>query len=240
MPKRFAIAMLTLWAFTLPCHAQDKDAGKPISATIKLPGDVALEMVEVPPGTFNMGSNDDFYVKGLESPVHAVNIAHAFQLGKFEVTQKQWFAVMDGFPQKQPSDNPDLPVVFVSWDDCQDFIKKLNGLGLGAFRLPSESEWEYACHAGTTTRWPHGDEEPGLEKYGWYKANSGGAPHAVGQKLPNAFGLYDMQGNVWEWTQDTFHGGGYTGAPADGSAWEDPAGTQRSIRGGAFGFGPLY
>ncbi len=202
--------------------------------TITLPGGVPLEMVNIPAGSFQMGSGyDPPYSSTSEAPLHTVTLTYAFQLGKFEVTQAQWYAVMSGFPQSQPSANVSLPVVYVSWNDCQMFLTALNGLGLGTFRLPTEAEWEYACRAGTDTRWSFGNDEVNLGDYAWYSSNSGGGAHIVGQKLPNPFGLYDMHGNVWEWVQDWYHSG-YSGAPVDGSAWEDPVGNSRVLRGGNF------
>jgi formylglycine-generating enzyme required for sulfatase activity len=169
-----------------------------------------------------------------EQPTRTVNIGYDFQLGKFEVTQAQWYAVKLGFPVFQPTTNPDLPVVSVSWNDIASFIEDLNELGIGTFRLPTEAEWEYACRAGSNTCWFHGDTEEGLEDYAWYSRNyTASGWKVVGQKLPNAFGLYDMHGNVWEWVQDWYHPT-YEGAPNDGSAWEDPAGTGRVQRGGFY------
>lgn len=204
---------------------------------INLPGGVPIEMVEIPAGTFQMGTGYDppWHTSGVESPVHTVTLNYSFHMSKFEVTQAQWFAVMNGFPQSQPSANANLPVVYVSWNDIQTFLTALNGLGIGTYRLPSEAEWEYACRAGTTTRWSHGNEETGLENYAWYSANNTpNAAKVVGGKLPNPFGLYDMHGNVREWVQDWYHSS-YTGAPSDGSAWEDPVGTYRVVRGGYWG-----
>jgi formylglycine-generating enzyme required for sulfatase activity len=140
---------------------------------------------------------------------------------------------MNGFPQSQPSGNVNLPVVYVSWNDCQAFLTAINGLGLGQFRLPTEAEWEYACRAGTDTRWSFGNDSAALGDYAWYSTNSGNVAKIVGQKLPNSFGLYDMHGNVWEWVQDWYHSN-YVGAPVDGSAWVDPVGTSRVLRGGSF------
>lgn len=207
--------------------------------TVSLPGGVPLELVRIPAGSFLMGSVYDppYHTSGIEGPVHRVTINYDFLMTKYEITQGQWFAVMNGFPSTQPAANVNLPVAYVSWNDAQAFIAKLNTLGVGTFRLPSEAEWEYACRAGTSTRWYFGDgPEAELGNYAWYSANNtpSGAK-VVGQKLPNPFGLYDMHGNVWEWVEDWFHST-YEGAPTDGSAWVDPAGTYRVLRGGAFSF----
>jgi formylglycine-generating enzyme required for sulfatase activity len=129
----------------------------------------------------------------------------------------------------------DLPVEQVSWNEVQDFIRKLNEKeGTDKYRLPSEAEWEYACRAGTTTRYSFGDSESKLGDYAWYRENSGGKmTHPVGKKKPNPWGLYDMDGNVWEWTQDTWYRD-YDGAPTDGSAWESAYFPLRVRRGGSW------
>ena len=119
-------------------------------------------------------------------------------------------------------------------DDVQEFIRKLNEKeGTDKYRLPSEAEWEYACRAGTTTRYSFGDSESKLGDYAWYTKNSDSKTHSVGKKKPNPYGLYDMHGNVWEWTQDEWYSN-YNGAPTDGSAWESGDGALRVYRGGSW------
>lgn len=130
-----------------------------------------------------------------------------FKMGRTEVTQAQWKAVMGSHNNPSYPVGGDLPVENVSWDDCQEFIQKLNAKTGKKYRLPTEEEWEYACRAGGDGDWgkrANGEEGP-LEAMGWYKDNSDGHTHPVGQKEPNAFGLYDMHGNVEEWT-DTARG----------------------------------
>ena len=170
-------------------------------------------MVVIPAGSFVMGSdkNDN------EQTTYLVRIS-AFLLGKTEVTQKQWLEVMGSNPSGFSKCGHDCPVESVSWDDVQQFIATLNQKTGQKYRLPSEAEWEYAARAGTTTEWSHGNDESKLDNYAWSARNSGNKAQAVGQKLPNAFGLFDMQGNVWEWTEDCLHET-YAGAPTDGSAW---------------------
>ena len=166
-----------------------------------------------------------------EGPVHLVTVK-PFWLGKYEVTQEQWEAVMDSNPSYFKGD--DLPMDAVSWDDCQEFIKRLNGLASnGGFRLPSEAEWEYTCRAGSDTRFCYGDDADYSElgNYAWYASNSAEKTRAVGGKQANAWGLYDMHGNVEEWCQDWYHDS-YRGAPTDGSPWESPAGEFHVSRGG--------
>ena len=132
-----------------------------------------------------------------------MRITKPFYLGKYLVTQEQWEAVM----RDNPScfEGPKNPVDSVSWNDCQQFLGKLNAksaAGGGKFQLPSEAQWEYACRAGSTTRYCFGDDESKLGEYAWYEANSGNTTHPVGGKKPNAWGLYDMHGNGWEWCDD--------------------------------------
>ena len=232
----------------------------PSEMTIDLPGLPAeakpLVLVRIPAGSFYMGSNDDSswsWCYPCEQPVHHVNIAYDFYLAKHEITQGQWLAVMGSEPASGYGDGNDYPVYFVSWNDCQAFVAALNAPGQGTFRMPSEAEWEYACRAGTTTRFSFGDSNCAptgctscdLSNYAWWCGNNGasGAPEygtkIVGQKPPNGFGLYDMHGNVWEWCQDWWHEG-YTGAPADGSAWEAGGGTYRVMRGGRWSSDARY
>jgi len=200
------------------------------SITIMLPGSVPLVMMRIPAGQFTMGSSyDPPWSSSSEAPAHTVNMSYDFYLGKFEVTQEQWWAIMGNNPSSHQGAG--LPVENISWNTIQTFITNLNGLGYGTFRLPSEAEWEYACRAGSNTRWCFGDDEAQLTNYAWYSANSSSQTHPVGTKLANAWGLYDMHGNVYEWVQDWYHSN-YTGAPTDGSAWESPTGTSRVLRGG--------
>ena len=189
---------------------------------------IGMKFTRIPAGEFFMGSEES----NDEKPVHTVKINNAFYLGTYTVTQREWKAVMGDNPSVFKGD--DLPVETVSWDDVQKFIKKLNEMeGTEKYRLPSEAEWEYACRAGTTTRYSFGDDESKLGDYAWYDNNSDDKTHPVGQKKPNPYGLYDMHGNVWEWVQDEWHGS-YDGAPADGSAWERGGGAFRVIRGGGW------
>jgi formylglycine-generating enzyme required for sulfatase activity len=192
------------------------------------------EFTLVPSGEFDMGSpQDQKYRDEDEGPVHRVKIPRAFNMSKYEITQKQWRGVMGTDPSYFKGD--DLPVEQVSWNDVQEFIKKLNDIASpNKYRLPSEAEWEYAVGASNNTIYYFGDNESELGDYAWYDLNSGRTTHEVGKKKPNKWGLYDMHGNVWEWVQDVYYDT-YQGAPADGSAWEGNA-SHRIIRGGSFDY----
>ena len=200
---------------------------------------IGMEFVLIPAGEFEMGSPEDEEDRwDREGPVHHVTIGKAFYMGRYEVTQKEWREVMGDNPSGFKGD--DMPVEMVSWNDVQEFIRKLNEKeGTDKYRLPSEAEWEYACRAGTTTRYSFGDSESRLGDYAWYDDNSGSKTHSVGKKKPNPYGLYDMHGNVWEWVQDKGHSD-YDGAPTDGSAWESGDGANRVYRGGSWGHNAGY
>ena len=203
---------------------------------LDLGGGVSLTFVRIPTGQFDMGADDAGWSDASEGPVHRVVISREFYLGKFEVTQAQWLAVMNQWPGTAPITTyglgPSVPAYNVSWDDCQAFLERLNQRGLGTFRLPTEAEWEYSARAGSSTRFSFGDAPDELDQYAWYKGNNfpSGAK-AVGQKGANPFGLFDVHGNVDEWCEDAWHDG-YTGAPTDGSAWLGPPGANRVIRSG--------
>jgi len=195
-----------------------------------LTDDVTITMVWIPAGEFEMGSPDDEDDRdGDEGPVHDVTFVEGFWLGKYEVTQAQWEAVMGDNPSH--FDGANRPVETVSWDDIQGFEEELDD----AFRLPSESEREYACRAGTTTRFYWGDDPDyeDIDDYAWYNSNSDNRTHEVGSKQPNGWGLYDMIGNVWEWCEDWYHNN-YEGAPDDGSPWVAGGGSFRVYRGGGW------
>lgn len=163
----------------------------------------------IPSGTFIMGSPAEEAMRGKdEGPQHEVAITKGLYLGTYEVTQAQWEQVMGENPAVFQSleKSSRHPVEFVSWNDCQEFISQLNAMGKGTFRLPTEAEWEYACRAGTQSPYYWGDKmkQNGSSDYAWANSRSFAQTHTVGSKQPNAWGLYDMSGNVWEWCQDWF------------------------------------
>jgi len=215
---------------------------------------IGIEFVLVPAGEFEMGTpspscpKDDPFterneyqecrnsVSSDELPQHSVTISESFYLGKYEVTQAQWYEVMGANPsnfksEKVGGDSRNHPVEIVSWNDVQSFIRKLNEKeGTTLYRLPTEAEWEYAARAGQSYDYS-GSSDVG--SVAWYDGNSGDKTHRVGQKRANAWGLYDMSGNVWEWVQDWYDDDYYASSPST-----DPrgpsSGSDRVLRGGSW------
>ncbi len=217
--------------------------------TVTLPGGVPLVMVRVPAGTFQMGSPASERSRESEETLHQVTLTSDYYLGKYEVTQGQWKALMGTNPSANAACGDGCPVDSVSWTDARGtggFIEKLNAHlaatgqpGAGKYRLPTEAEWERAARGGGQTRFSFGDALDGddfcgqsaqSEPHLWWCANSGGKTHPVGGKQPNPYGLYDIHGNVWEWCEDWC--GNYSPAPQT-----DPTGpatgTSRTWRGGS-------
>ena len=209
-----------------------RGVGKGIN--VDLSKGVKLEMVLIPAGEFLMGSPDSD--KGASSdfkPQHQARITKSFYLGKYPVTQEQWEAVMGNNPSHFKG--PKNPVEDVSWEDCQQFLRKLNAKAGGdKFQLPTEAQWEYACRAGSKTKYCFGDDETQLGEYAWYGKNSGNTTHPVGEKKPNAWGLYDMHGNVWQWCADWW--GWYDARSITDDPTGPPTGLCRVFRGGGWGY----
>jgi formylglycine-generating enzyme required for sulfatase activity len=195
-----------------------------------------VEMLLVPPGTFQMGcimGSNQYGCYSQEQPVHQVTLTNAFYLGRYEVTQAQWVAKMGSNPSsfqgasaQVPADQvPNRPVERVSWTIIQGYLSATG------FRLPTEAEWEYACRAGTQTPFYNGStDDSTVGALAWYSANSGNQTRPVGGKLANAFGFHDMLGNVWEWVNDWY--GGYT-AEAQTNPTGPVSASNRVIRGGS-------
>jgi formylglycine-generating enzyme required for sulfatase activity len=198
-------------------------------AAIEIGGGVRFDFVLIRPGTFTMGSVDG---ESDEQPMHSVTITRPFYLGTVEVTQRQWAQAMDADPSRFKG--ADMPVDSVSWYDCREFLKKLNEISPGHdFRLPTEAEWEYACRAGTTTRYWFGGDDMPMEPFAWVDTTSLNDPHPVGTLQPNPWGLYDMHGNLWEWCSDWHNHDYYRMSPsADPDGPE--GGEQKVLRGGSF------
>jgi formylglycine-generating enzyme required for sulfatase activity len=183
-----------------------------------------IDLIWIPPGSFIMGSDRG---EADERPVHRITISGGFFIGSCEVTQAQWEAAMASNPSSFKG--KDRPVENVSWNDAQKFIRRLNDLNDGhSYRLPTEGEWEYACRAETT-----GDFAGDLDSMAWYAGNSGNQTHPVGTKQPNAWGLFDMHGNVSEWCEDFYDEHSYRVGPST-----DPSGPlsgeYRVLRGGSW------
>ncbi len=208
-----------------------------------------LLRISISAGSFLMGAGEDVKdAYSSEKPQHKVTISKPYSIGKYEVTQAEWEAVMGSNPYTLDRSNPyyNLPGMkeritrpnhpaTVSWIDAQEFIKTLNAKeGHNRYRLPTEAEWEYAARAGTTTAYSFGDHIKDLDKYAWHSENfSTGGTHSVGTKLPNAWGLYDVHGNAWEWVQDFYSDSYYAKSPTIHPAGPTN-GKQHVVRGGSW------
>jgi len=212
--------------------------GVEIQAPEEFTNSIGMKFVLIPAGTFVMGSPPDEEDRDDDEEQHEVTISKPFYLQTTQVTPRQWKRIMKDNPSHFKKRGDDCPVESVSWDDAQAFMSKLNKVEGGKkYRLPTEAEWEYACRAGSTTRFCFGDDEAELREYAWYVDNSEGTTHPVGHKEPNAWDLYDMHGNVYEWCQD-WYGDYPTGHVTDptGAA----SGLLRVLRGGSWGDDAWY
>jgi formylglycine-generating enzyme required for sulfatase activity len=228
-------ALFLLWVPGL-----DSKGSEPIpkAITIQIGENVSMKLALIPAGKFMMGSPDsEQRRREHEGPQHEVTISKPFYMGVTEVTQAQYEAVMGTNPSNLDFKGATNPVDTVSWNDAADFCKKLSEKTRQAVRLPTEAEWEYACRAGTATAFSFGDYDSVLGDYAWYTSNSGNTTHPVGQKKPNAWGLFDMHGNLWEWCAD-WYGDYPKGAATDP---QGPAsGADRVLRGGGWSHFPNY
>ncbi|MDO4857460.1 MAG: formylglycine-generating enzyme family protein [Thermoguttaceae bacterium] len=226
MKKLFAVlVLLFLGVFWVSCSWADELPSNPdVGDRIVLTADgVEYAFRWCPPGEFMMGGTGSD-----EKPVHKVKLTRGFWLLETEVTQEMWQSVMGSNPSK--FSGAKKPVEQVSWDDCQSFCQKLSRKLDQQVKLPTEAQWEYACRAGTT-----GDYAGDLDSMGWYVDNSGSTTHAAGQKKPNAWGLYDMHGNVWEWCSDFYDAKFYDRSPASDPENTEPS-SYRVFRGGDWFF----
>ncbi|MEM6269287.1 MAG: SUMF1/EgtB/PvdO family nonheme iron enzyme [Bacteroidota bacterium] len=221
-----------------PVEIPKAEKDEPLTKSNKEDGIIAQmerNMVTVYGGQFTMGcteeqGDDCFDSEKRLNPLHT----NTFQINKYEVTQEEWRAVMGSDPKELSFSGCDkCPVERVSWNDVQEFIKKLNAKTGKHYRLPSEAEWEYAARGGQKSKDHKYAGSRDLGSVGWYSSNSGSKTHPVGTLGDNELGLHDMSGNVWEWCQDHWHSS-YAGAPADGTAWEDADGVYRVLRGGSW------
>ncbi len=210
-----------------------------------LTNSIGMKLVLIPPGEFMMGSADSYEeARGIEKPQHLVTISRPFYMGATEVTQGQWKAVMGTEPWKREGklrgdlrEGDDYPANNVTWNDAVDYCRRLSDLDGRTYRLPTEAEWEYACRGGTTTAYSFGNDESKLSDYAWYRANALETgekyAHRVAQKRSNAFGLFDMHGNMREWCWDWYDEVYYGSSPKTDPQGPD-SGRKRVLRGGSY------
>ena len=192
---------------------------------------ISIDMVRVEAGTFTMGATPEMEDPNSdEKPTHQVTLTNDYYIGKYEVTQALWKAVMGSNPLNFKGDN--LPLEYVSWDDCQEFISKLNRITGKKFRLPTEAEWEYAARGGKKSRGYQYSGSNNISDVAWYDSNSGNKTHAVGSKQDNELGIYDMTGNVWEWCHDWY---GKYSSSSQTNPTGATSGSSRVFRGGCWG-----
>jgi formylglycine-generating enzyme required for sulfatase activity/predicted Ser/Thr protein kinase len=252
-PEARASKVRTQWSLDVAEAGRRQQAtaealGVHVEETLDLGNGVKMTFVLIPAGEFLMGNpptprpeqlekvfgKDQYLDYAMDFPQHAVKISRPFWLGKTPVTQQQWRAVSDDDPSEFPGRDQN-PVEKVSWEDCRQFLLKLGATTEKKLRLPTEAEWEYACRAGAATAFYFGDDPADLDAHAWHSGNAGGRTHPVGKTKPNAWGLYDMAGNVWQWCED-WHGPYRTGTETDPNG-AGPTG-YRTLRGGSWRDGP--
>ena len=235
-----AVVLLLVFLNINKFHPPPQEVSKPIPpppAEMKpMTNSIGMTFVLIPAGSFQMGSPVGEEGRDQDKQQHKVTISKPFYLQTTEVTQGQWQKVMGNNPAAFDRCGKDCPVEVVSWNDVQEFIRKLNRMeNTDKYRLPTEAEWEYACRAGSKSRFGFGDDEDKLKDYAWYDKNSGSRTHQVGQLKANAWGLYDMHGNALEWCQDWY--GPYAVKQVSDPRGPD-SGTNRVLRGGSWGDSP--
>ena len=221
------LTMLTALAASAACLAAEGDRRSGETRTVTLPGGAKMEMIWCGPGKFQMGSPSGESGRLSNEPLHSVTLTRGFWLGKYEVTQGQWESVMRSNHSRFKND--DSPVENISWHDCEAFIKRVSASFGGKARLPTEAEWEYACRAGSSAPFSGSGV---LSEMAWYDENSDHQTHEVGRNKPNAWGFYDMHGNVLEWCSDWF-------SEPKGDAVDPkgpPSGSFKVLRGGCWFF----
>jgi len=227
--------------------ASDSSYTSQTAAEGALPGEVReftkleIKFCWCPPGHFRMGTSEDAPQHLLNERPVEVTLSRGFWMQQTELTQNQYQQLMGCNPSFFRGEHN--PVDSVTWDEATEFCRRLSELppekeAGNLFRLPTEAEWEYACRAGITTEWCYGDNEEGMEEYGWYHKNSGRTTHPVGEKRANAWGLFDMHGNVSEWCQDFY--GEYPSEPATDPRGPETGDTRRTFRGGGWFFVAEY
>ena len=235
--------LLPIFLLTPLAHAQSKDFEE-----VMIEG---MVFIRIPAGSFTMGTSDAAqaqleaskqwtHFETVEKPAHKVTLEKPFLIGKYEVTQKQWKTFSNAKKIIFAFKGDDQPAESVSFEDVSTFLYGLNKKGGHKFRLPTEAEWEYCARAGSSEVYGLGKDgvqitDKNLGDYGWFAGNAGGKSHPVGKKLPNAWGLYDMMGNVWEWCRDWYIPTGYSAEPVINPLNKDSDNsTERVIRGGSW------
>lgn len=217
------------WGFRVVYDAPSSPSSCPAeSITLDMPGtDQRIELVYIKPGTFTMGGDNtkESRFDCIEVPLHTVEMTKGYYIGKYPITQRQYQVIMNENPSKTCTNEPNCPVDNIGEEMAIDFCKEATNIIGKEVRLPTEAEWEYACRAGTTTKWFFGNDSSTLmNEYAWYKDNSGNKSHPVGTKKPNPWGVYDMYGQVWERCSDKYHKDYYTNSPK-----QDPTGPKSGI-----------
>jgi len=239
-----AVVLLCVGVSSLLADEPAKPAEVQVTKEKTIENSIGIEFVPIPAGTFTMGSPAAEKDRDDDETQHQVTLTKSFYMGRTEVTQGQWKKVMGTEPwkgQDYVQEGDDYPAVYISWDDAVEFCKKLSAMENRVYRLPTEAEWEYACRGGTKTAFSFGDDEADLSKYAWFDGNAYYVDekyaHQVGQKLPNAFGLYDMHGNVCEWCSDWYSE--YPSGPLTDPQGPN-TGSSRVLRGGSWYVGPGF